>query len=503
MHASALDGAKEHEKEPPMTRGSDPKVDVLFVIPPLLRFVERSSSSFPLGLGYLVSSLGEAGITARIYNADVYREPHGHRIMRFISRLINRHIPLFEGDNVDFAKRWPDYHQEVNNPYHDVWQDVEIVFKKIQPRIIAISSKIVDLPSTLFVVSIVKRVLPGIPIIIGGPSASTFSDYLMKQEGIDYLVYGEGEETVTELCTHLLTPKGHSTDRIQGIIYRAGDTTIRNPPRHLIPNLDTIPFPDRESMFYLERSGELLPLRENQDILGSRGCPYMCKFCCVASVWGSRKPRLRSVENILREIIFLKTKYGQRFFIFWDELFTINRNRVVELCERLQKDHPDVTWMCEGRIDTIDKALLEIMSAAGCVEIQTGIESGSDRILQLIGKNLTVDLVRKKAVEIRESGIPWRVFLIIGFPSETKDEILRTTRFVEELRPRYMDLSVFCPYPGTAFYNDLKREGRIDENFLKSDFWYPYNNYTGTMTDQEFQELALWALAYADRYNRN
>jgi radical SAM superfamily enzyme YgiQ (UPF0313 family) len=175
----------------------------------------------------------------------------------------------------------------------------------------------------------------------------------------------------------------------------------------------------------------------------------------------------------------------------------------VELCERLQKDHPDVTWMCEGRIDTIDKALLEIMSAAGCVEIQTGIESGSDRILQLIGKNLTVDLVRKKAVEIRESGIPWRVFLIIGFPSETKDEILRTTRFVEELRPRYMDLSVFCPYPGTAFYNDLKREGRIDENFLKSDFWYPYNNYTGTMTDQEFQELALWALAYADRYNRN
>jgi radical SAM superfamily enzyme YgiQ (UPF0313 family) len=483
--------------------GANQKMDVLFIIPPVLRFLNRSSNSYPLGLGYLVSTLKRSGISAGIYNSDIYNKPLTFRISRFIPRLIQRQLRLSDGIFVDIAKKWPTYHTHVNNPHHEVWKEVEIVLNKTRPSIIGISSKIVDLPSTLFLAGLAKRLLPETPVMVGGPSAATYSQYIMKNDTVDFLVYGEGEETVTELCTYLLHGERNSStlSRIKGIMYRDRGVIIRNDQRPLISIIDDIPFPDRESMFHIDRENNLEVIHANQDILGSRGCPYMCKFCCVSKVWGSRRTRLRSVDNILKEISFLKTTYNQRSFIFWDDLFTVNRNHVVEFCQKIRNTHPDVTWICEGRIDTLDRDLLDMMKQAGCVEIETGIESGSDRILQLIGKKLTFDQIRRTAEDIRASGIQWRIFLIIGFPSETKEEIRRTVRCVETLKPRYMDLSIFCPYPGTEFFEELNTQGRIDGDFMKSDVWYPYNNYTGTMTNQEFTDLALWALAYADRYN--
>ena len=500
--------------------------DILFVVPPVLRFLGQSSTSFPLGLGYMVSYLKIHGITSLIYNPDTCQINNKstaqnyivfmknsiffkvvHKSFRFILKVFRFTLKIFIkkrtlGFNTSFAESWPLYYSTVNDS--NIWNEVKSVLKKMDPKIVGISSKVVDIPSTFILADIIKQILPDAKVIVGGPSATTCSDYLMKCNSIDILVLGEGEKTIVELTKYLLkNTEIQSLDKINGIAYRKieNNTIIYTPPRSLINDIDEIPIPDRESMFFVDAKGKLQKMNSFADILTSRGCPYLCTFCCAYVVWGTRKPRIRSVDNVVKEIISLKTRFNQNFFIFWDDMFTFDRERTIELCKRIIEEKINITWLCLLRINTIDAKLLDIMKKAGCVEIQTGIESGSDRILKLIKKGITINMIKRKALIIRKSGIKWRIFLIIGFPTETRIEIDQTINLVNEIKPDYVDISMFCPYPGTALHKELRDNGLLGKDFMKSDMWYPYITYTGTMSNEEFKEIAFNALRYVDKYN--
>lgn len=463
-------------------------LDVLFISPPLWRFMGKSWDNFPLGLGYLVSSLNSLGIKSKIFNAD-------------ICDVIEYNDDYYE---YYFSKRWEQYYFEVNNNNNPIWSDVKEVLALTNPKIVGISSKAVDIPSTLNLARIIKDFNCNIPVIIGGASASTYSDILIENEKVDFLVQGEGEETIKELIPLLLTGGDKSVLLLKtaGILFKKDNHVIKSDKRNLITDIDKIPFPDRDSVFSYKNK-KIVPVRSYSDILVSRGCPYKCKFCCNHVVWGTYKPRIRSVENVIEELYELKTKYNQKFFIFWDDLFTINRNSTIHLCNLIIEKKMHIKWICLVRLDTIDQELLKIMKDAGCVEIQIGVESGNDRILSLIGKKITLRQIFEKMEIVRKSDLRHLIFLMIGFPSETESEIHETIDLICKLRPTSVDLSVFSPYPGTPFYDELKERGVITDLTMRSDPSNLNNNYSGTLSDDEFQMIAEYGFKFVDNYNKS
>ena len=474
---------------------------MLFVLPPLFVFMEHDFPAFPLGLGYLVSYLKKKGVTARIYNADIYI-PAQHGVGSF-RLLIQRTIKAISGFSY-FAKRWASYFDRVNDLRNPIWDSLRVVLRSTQPSIVGISASVITIPSAAMVAKIVREELPDTKVVVGGPAATTCSEELIYIDEIDFLVLGEGEETFSALAEFLLKREGRpeSLEKINGIMYRNRDEVVNTPSRSLIPDLDSLPFPDREAIFVLGVDGELQTFHANADVLTSRGCPYPCRFCCGSVAWGSRKTRFRSVGNILDELIYLNRVYGQRSFIFWDDLFTANRKRTIGLCEKIIESGLDIQWVCLVRLNTLDAELLALMKRAGCREIQVGIESGNDRVLRHVGKDLTLSTIREKVPIIRSSGIDWGAFFIIGFPSETLDEMEDSLRLIKEIRPTQVYFSIFSPYPGTEFFDELKAKGLLDDNFMRADFWSPYNNYTGTMADRDFTRFAMKVLKFGDHYNR-
>lgn len=472
-------------------------LDVLFIIPPVLRFMARSSDSFPLGPGYIVSYLKDHDINSGIYNADIHQKRQD--LFRKACRFIERKFFPFSY-NVEYARKWPDYYRHVNDVDNSIWNEVREVLRKLEPGIIGIGSKVVDIPSTIILTRIVKETLPSAKVVIGGPSAITCPEYLMENSQVDYLVNGEGEETMLELATCIINNNARVRE-IKGITYRDGTGKIvTNPPRPLIQDLDDIPFPDRRSMFVVD-NGELRYINVSSDVLTSRGCPFGCRFCAAYEAWGTKRPRFRSIENIVRELKYLKTNFDQDNFIFWDDLFTVDRERTIQLCQKIIEEKLDIRWVCLVRIDLLDIELLEIMKKAGCYEIQIGIESGNDRILKYIRKGIDLLTIREQIKIIKQSGIDWRIFLIIGFPTETREEIMDTLDLISEIDPTYVDLSMFCPYPGTGFFFDLQKKGLLGKDLMRSDMWYPYVTYTGTMSNEEFEKIAFKALKYVDDFN--
>jgi anaerobic magnesium-protoporphyrin IX monomethyl ester cyclase len=480
-------------------------IDVLFVIPPVLKFMNRSSNSYPLGMGYMVSYLKSDGISSAIFNADMYRyssDSRRYSIMNRAKNYLRRKLNLNPSYNVDFALQWPNFHDLVGQVDRPEWDEVRKVLMKLRPKILGIGSKVVDIPSTFMLARIAKETLPDVKVVVGGPSATTLPEHLMAEHSIDFLIRGEGELTMLELARRLLGSGSKSgLQDINGLVFRREENLIvTNPPRPLIPNLDEIPFPDRQAMFMVNDSGMLEVLVESRSVLTSRGCPYNCRFCSAYLAWGTHKPRFRTIDNIIEELILLR-QYDQQPVIFWDDLFTVNRDRVLQLCKRIITERLGINWICLARIDKIDRQMLEIMKDAGCIEIQVGIESGNDRILRYIRKSISIDTIRRQASLINQVGLPWRIFLIIGFPTETESEIQDTINLISEIRPTFVDLSLFCPYPGSDLHVELERMGRLGANFMKSDMWYPYNNYTATMSDSKFTRIALKALKLADAYN--
>ncbi len=475
-------------------------IDLLFIFPPYYVFWKTDFPIFPLGMGHMVSYLKKGNIISKIYHADIL-QPEKIK-MNTIDRYLSKIFPYLP-DSWSL-EAWSSYYSKINNTADNpVWNDMEVAIKKTDPKIVGIFATVITIPAAINAANIVKNIFPDIKVVIGGPAAATCHNELILNDSVDFLVIGEGEKTILELAVYLLGRKGKlpSLRDINGIMFKENREIIRTAPRALIENLDEIPWIDRDSMFVIDINREIKPIHQNMDILSSRGCPYPCKFCAGSAVWGSKKTRFRSIDNIIDELIYLKSRYGQNYFEFWDDLFTANRKRTVELCEKIIKRRLDIEWVCMVRLDTIDADLLGIMKKAGCTEIQIGIESGSDRVLSHMGKTITVDMIRKQVPVIKQLGIDLAIFLMVGMPTETKEEIEDTLKLVRKIGPEWVHIGIFNPYPGSKFNAELNEKGIIGKNVMERFTWHPYKSYTGTMSDPEFMDIGMRALKFAYKYN--
>lgn len=326
---------------------------------------------------------------------------------------------------------------------------------------------------------IVKRSSDAL-VIAGGPHVTALPDEPLQQ-GIDLVVRGEGEGTVRELCRYLQkippnSPLGKG-GAVKGISYKdpSDGEVIHTPVREFIADLDRLPFPARHLFLPLESYkgqpilGARIPIG---NLMTSRGCPYNCNFCYKATF--GRKYRHRSAENILEEWRELKNRYHVREIAISDDLFNASPARAIELCDRIIDENLILPWSCPNglRVDTATAELLTHMKAAGCYRVAFGVESGSQKILDQIGKHVALSQIETAFKNARKCGLKTTAFLMLGNPGDTKETMQKTIDFTKRLRPDFAQFTIATPYPGTALYDLVREQGR-----LLIDDWDGYDKY--------------------------
>ncbi len=343
-----------------------------------------------------------------------------------------------------------------------------------KPDVVGISSMTFNISEAFDIAEIVKNVDKDIKVMIGGAHPTALpTETLEECKHIDIVVYGEGEETVPELMEAIEGKK--TLENIKGIAYRDGGKIIKTPPRPLIEDLDTVPFPARDLLPWekYQRLTHRTLFSKNVDkpyttMMTSRGCPYGCVYC-DKSAFG-RKWRGRSAENVVAEILLLVEKYKVGEVTFHDELFTFDRERVIKICELMIKNGIDISWACDARADTVDQHMLNMMKKAGCTTVFFGVESGDDKILKNIQKNESLDEMRDAVKMAKKAGLNVSASFIFGLPGETVETANATLEFAKALNADIALFNIATPFPGSPLFKQLEKEGRI----LTHD-WSKYN----------------------------
>ncbi len=243
---------------------------------------------------------------------------------------------------------------------------------------------------------------------------------------------------------------------IKGVAWRQGNEIFHNPPRMFVASLDDLPIP-LHGMLPLKKYREPLIKGPFTFIVTSRGCPAGCKFC-IKHVSYQYSTRVRAPRLIMEELWQLK-KLGIDNVHMYADLFTVNRDQVMELCERMIQEDIRIRWMCNSRVDFVDEEMLSMMGKAGCWLISWGIESGNEIVLKNAHKGITLDKVKRALLWARQAGIKNWGYFIIGLPGETEASIRETIDFAKKLP---LDIALFhvaAPYPGTPFFFEVVKNG--------------------------------------------
>jgi len=334
------------------------------------------------------------------------------------------------------------------------------------PCAIGIHCKTFNIIQGHYLAGIVKGRFPEIVTIVGGPHSSALpADTLKEFPYFDIVVIGEGEATVTDLCRAISGGKG--VESVNGLAFRKADSVCYTGKRELIKNLDEIDYPARylfskKSKINRHSTRGISSSDHNvAEIFTSRGCPGKCIFCAVNVSYGNCV-RFRTVNNVLGEVEECVKRYGYDHMIIQDDTFTLSKNRVSDIMGGFRKLGLR-SWSCDSRVDTIDEDMLKEMAASGCKKISFGVESGSEKILKLIRKNITIDQVERAVRLAKRSGIDIVecTYIIGSHPDETYDDVQATWKLIKKTRADLIAVSVIVPYPGTEIYGLMEKMGYI------------------------------------------
>lgn len=383
----------------------------------------------PLGLAYLAASLETGGHEVAILDAPA---------LELTKEGICEYIEKHEYDLIGVTMLTPMYHRSI---------------------------EVVQAVNTLF---------PDIKIVVGGPHPTILPEETLNENSeIDFAVLGEGELILLNLVRAL--ENGDDIDEIPGLAYRKGESVVINPPPPMVADLDDLPIPARHLLpmeaYHITRSRS--KSGHSFTVSVARGCPFNCAFCC--RIFG-RKARHHSVERVLKEISILVEEYGASEINLEADTLTVNRKFINSLCDELISSglSKKITWTCESRIDTVDEDILKKMKEAGCWQTSYGVETGSQRLLDLIHKDITLEKIEKTFAATKKAGISIRAFYMLGIPTETREESLKTISIAKKLDATWSQFTVFTPFPGTELYDMAVKEGG-----MTSLDWADYKTHGG------------------------
>lgn len=374
---------------------------------------------FPLGIGYIAAYLRQHGHQVRMYTGDAGED-------------FRRELDLFEPDWVGFS---------------------------------AMTS---SFPNAVRMAQMVKERSNAITVVGGQHVSSVGSESLDVFPCFDFMVYGEGEETALEL-TKKFERGATDFSGVLGIAFRKGNQVVKTPPRGLLLDMDSYPPPARD-LVDLSLFGTHAHLRFGKytaSLVTSRGCPWHCTYCSSHVTMG-RKYREHSPEYVADDIERMLKNFGISNFIFWDDVFTMSKKRIHQICEEfLKRGLGDrITWYCLSRVDRIDEESVRLMSRAGCKMMSFGVESGSQYTLDRIKKLASLEGAIEAVKYCKKVGIRTQATFILGFPWETPKLMQETIDFAKKLAPQVALFFTLTPYPGTEIWNlipDEEKPKTLDE----------------------------------------
>lgn len=294
-----------------------------------------------------------------------------------------------------------------------------------------------------------KRANPGLKTIFFGSHPTFKQRECLGEEAIDYIVMREPEFTIRDLVRRISEEKEPSD--VAGCGYKKNGSIAINQNSRFF-DINELPIPDwrmlPKGVDYFNPVIKRMPYATMQT---SRGCPGKCIFCTAPTFYG-RDIRVKSTENVIKEIKYL-VGLGYREIFFRDETFTAYKKRNEEICKAIIDEGIDISWIANGRVDMIDKEAMQLMKKAGCHMIKFGVETGDDQMLLNLKKGTTVEQCRQAFREVHDVGLDVHAHIIFGGPGETEETILKTISFVKEIAPTTVSFGILTPYPGTEFYN--------------------------------------------------
>ena len=373
-----------------------------------VQFHEGNNMFPPLGILYVGAALREAGHRVQILDGD----------------------PLLEVDMIDRVRDF-------------------------QPELVGVSFLTMTHSRTRHLVGQLREHLPGVPVMLGGPHVTAEPERSLGEFGADVIVAGEGEVTAVEVAARYAA--GRSPAGVPGTWTADGGQA---PPRGSIEDLDALPVPARDLCDferYLSPPGLIRGWASSRhaSVMASRGCPYRCTFCASHLQLG-RRFRLRSVDDVLAELDLLVERYAIRGVYWVDDIFTGDREWVRQLCAELARRPYDLEWGCQSRVTGIDRPTLDAMREAGCVQVDFGVESGSQRTLNRMKKGTKVQHIVDAFDLVHDAGLRTGASFIFGSPGEDAEDVWETIALADRIRSDWTVFFFSTPYPGTELWGQVR-----------------------------------------------
>ncbi|MDP3183360.1 MAG: radical SAM protein [Desulfobaccales bacterium] len=401
----------------------------------------------PVGLGYLASVIESMGIEVRIFDALVRGWDQEEEVNDEIIRigLTDREIEDYLGDfnpdlvgiNCQFSRQYKMYHH------------IFALIKKINPECITVA---------------------------GGAHATVCPEEVLADPCCDFVLVGEGEDSFKELILALI--KETNIETIDGLGWKANGKLNINEKRKWITDLDSISFPayhlmELDRYFGIKFSHGERHRDRYAPIVTSRGCPAKCTFCTARMVWGN-KYRMRSVDNVLKEMRLLEEQYGIEEIMFEDDNVTANPKRAKKLFSSMIEEGFNFIWDTPNGVGvwSIDEDLIDLMKRSGCIKLCFPVESGSQYVLDnIIKKPLNLSRVKQLIEHCRKINLNYKMFLVVGMPGEKIEDMWKSFRFAADCGCYAPHVSVATPYPGSQLYETCKKNGYFSREFTLDDLY--------------------------------
>lgn len=335
------------------------------------------------------------------------------------------------------------------------------------------------------ITSMIKGIDKNIPVVLGGSHATALPGYILQNNSnIDIVCRGEGELTMLDIAS------GTPLPQIKGITYRDGERIVNNPARHYHPDIDDFYPPARhllEMDSYCEANPHVMHgiYMSATTIFTSRGCPFNCTFCAGKVALG-QKVRYQSNDLVMEEILHLYDNYGIEGLYFADDMFEAKKSRLKQICGMLIDSgiHKKIKWIAQVRVNTVDEEVLKLMKEAGCIRLEFGFETGSQKVLDILNKRTTVKQNYKAAKVAKKVGLSFQANIIVGMPGEDSEDFQQTIKFLKYIKPHWIGFGEFVPLPGSILYDDLLKKGKISVEAVEKLEGFNFTN----LSNEEFEK---------------
>ena len=401
----------------------------------------------PLGLAYLGAVLENSGIAVRIF--DCLAEGWNNR-----TKVADNLIRI--GSSFD---------------------EIEDIIREFEPDIVGVNSLFSrQEKNARQIYAIAKKVDQNIITIAGGAHPTALPKLVLSDENVDFVVLGEGEETIVDLIKIIEGKRDVST--LDGVGYKKNGQVKIIPKTKFIEDLDKLPFPARhllnmEKYFGLKASHGTRLRQRFSPIVTSRGCPAKCTFCSAKKVWGG-KFRSRSPENVIAEIKLIIDKYQIQEIMFEDDNVTFDAKRAAKIFDLMTEEKLDVVWDTPNGIAawTLTEELIDKIKESGCCRLNFPIETGNQYVMdKIIKKPLKLEKIKPLVNYARRIGLDVGLFLVIGMPGETEDQIWDSFHTAKELEVYSPHISIATPYPGSELYDLCIEKKYLSDSFSLDDLY--------------------------------